>query len=234
MRARSLTRGAVVAGIGLLAALIAVVGLSAPASAAGGSVWLTRANGANVPENGVVKTGESITVHVKGFAPNATVLLQFAAVQLPSGVDTDASGAGSIAYTVPALRSDAYVVTASSDSDVATFVVTLVNPKNPKPTATPKPTPSPSKSTGTGSTGSSGSSGSHGSSGSSGSGSTSGGSSSGTLAKTGSTQPAYWAMALALLVVGAGLVKVAAPVLLGRHERVGGAHVRVPGRRLRD
>ena len=226
MRAQPLSRGVVVL-LGALA-LVAVALLAVPlrASAASASMWLTRANGSSVPENGVVKTGEAITIHVKGFAANATVLLQFGPVELPTSVDTDASGAGSVAFTAPAIKSDVYVFTASSDSDSATFVVSLFNPKNPKQTATPTPTPTPKASTTT-HTSTSSSSSSHSTSSSS-------GSSSSNLAKTGPVQQGYWLAALVLLVVGGAMVKVAAPVLLGRHERIGGAHVRRAGHRLRD
>ena len=230
MRAQPLSRVAVAVAGALVLGVLAMLALPSHASAASASMWLTRANGSTVPENGVVKTGEALTIHVKGFAANATVLLQFGPVELPTAVDTDASGAGSVAFTGPALKSDVYVLTASSDSDSATFVVSLLNAKNPKPTATPTPTPKPTATKAA----SSGSSSSSGSSGSSSGGSSSGGSSSGTLAKTGPVPVGSWIAALVLLVVGGTLVKVAAPVLLGRHERIGGAHVRQAGRRLRD
>ena len=224
MRAQSLSRGAV-AAIGALA-LTAVVLLAVPlgASAATASMWLTRANGSTVAENGVVRTGEAITIHVKGFAANATVLLQFGRVQLPASVDTDASGAGSVAFTAPAIKTDVYVFTASSDADSTTFVVSLFNPKNPKQTASPTPTPTATKKATTTS---------HTSTTSHSSSTSSGGSSASNLAKTGPAPVGTWLAALVLLVVGGTLVKVAAPVLLGRHERAGGAHVRRSGARLR-
>lgn len=233
MRAHPLSRP-LAAVVGLLVAVAATLVLAPRALAAEASIWLTRANGSVVPENATIRTGERITVHVKGFGANATVLVQFGPAELPDMIDTDATGAGSVAYTAPALKSDAYVFTASSDVDSATYVVTLVNPRNPKPkpAPAPKPTKKPAAATSHSTTSSHSSTGTGSSS--TGSGSSSNGSSSGTLAKTGSTQPSSWLAALVLLVAGAGMMKVAAPLLLGRHERVGGAHLRVSGRRRRD
>ena len=212
--------------VGVLVALVAAVVLAPRALAAEASMWVTRANGSVVPENGTIRTGERITIHVKDFAPGATVLLQVGQAQLPSGIDTDATGAGSTGYTAPALKSDVYVITASSDTDATTYVVSLFNPKNPQPKPAPTPTRKPTATTHSSASGSG--------TRSSATSRPSNGSSSGTLAKTGPVQPPYWVAALVLLVVGGSLVKVAAPVLLGRHERIGGAHLRPSGRRLRD
>ncbi len=228
MRAHPLSRSSVVAAGVLVALAVSLVIAPRAWAVSEASMWLTRANGATVPENGTIKTGERITVHVKDFAANATVLLQVGQTQLPNGIDTDASGAGSVGYTAPALKSDVYVFTASSDTDATTYVVSLFNPKNPKPK--PAPAPKPTKKPAA-ATHSSSSSSAHSSSSSSTSNSNS--SSSGTLAKTGPVQPVYWLAAIVLLVVGMGMVRIAAPVLLGRHERTGGAHQRATGRRLR-
>jgi hypothetical protein len=189
----------------LLSVLAIVAGgllFSATASAQSARVWLSRPSGAVVPENGSVKVGEALTVHVAGFAANAVVLLQFGSIEVAAPIETDGSGAGSSSVRVPQSQPDAYVLTASSDAASATTLVVVVT------TTKPLQTPAPSHSSGGG-------------------GHTTSKSTTATLAHTGpSSTIGYWLAALTLLVVGGSLMRVAAPVVLGRHQRRAGAHRR--------
>ncbi|CAB4958413.1 unannotated protein [freshwater metagenome] len=191
-------RSAALVLAGLAISILGVGMFSTSASADTAKVWLTRASGAAVAENTQVRVGESLTVHVSGFNADATVLYQFGDGALAVQTTTDATGSGSAAVALPALKSDAYVLTASSDLASASFVVTLFNPLNPKVTpatsvgSTTSPTPVATSS-----------SAAHPKRG---------------LADTGGSTLALTVGGVAALLMGVVLMRAGIPVLMGRHE----------------
>ena len=190
--------------LGVLMSVAGLATLATTASAASAKVWLTTTPGATVPENSTVKVGQALTIHVSGFAGEATVLYQFGPAPLPTTTTTDASGAGTAAFSVPKVAADAYVLTATSDQASATFVVTVAGPT----TSTSSPAPQASNSSSSGRT-------------------TSSTTRPAKLAHTGG--PATLGLSLAgavVLAFGVALLRLGAPVFMGRHERIAGAHLR--------
>ncbi len=194
----------------VLAVLSAGVFVSASgASAASAAISVTRASGAALPENGAAKVGETVHVTVSGFGANATVLYQFGPDALPTTTTTNAGGDGNATLVVPKLKSDVYVLTATSDTDIATFVVSVINPST-TPTATPAATRAATATRSTTSTTVHRSA-----------------STPKSLAHTGGPQTLGLSLAAgALLAFGAAFVLVGAPVIRGRHERIRAAHSR--------
>ena len=188
-------------GLSVLAvASVTILGaLGAPALAGTAAVSLS-VSGVAVPENGQVPVGATVGVKVSGFAPGATVSLQFGDKALSTSVVTDARGVGTASYRVPTVPTNAYLVTATSDQTVATFVVVVNNPATRTPAST-RPTKSASTSSSKSPT---------------------------ELSKTGSLSPPVSASGAVLIALGLLLVRAAAPQLYGRHERfAGGAHSRM-------
>jgi hypothetical protein len=190
--------------LGLLLSAFGVAAFASSAAADSAAVWLTKTSGAAVPENSQVSVGQHLTIHVSGFNADAAVLYQFGSDPLPATSTANSNGAATAAFTVPKLKSDVYVITATSDQASATFVVTVLDPA----TAAPAPRPA---ATHVGATAHHASSAAHPAS----------------LAHTGA--PATLGLTLAgaaLLAFGTVFIKLGAPVFLGRHERIAGSHRR--------
>ena len=155
----------------------------------------------SVPENGTVTVGEKLTVKVSGFAGGATVVLQFGTAPIGGSITTDVHGTGQTAVVVPSVPSDAYLLTASDGRDVATFAVSVANPSAPAAAGAASSSAKPTTSSPT----------------------------SPQLAKSGgSSTPSMWGWAAALILLGGVLIRIAAPALFGRHQRIGGSHLRSP------
>ena len=219
MQRRSRAAGPRPAVLVVLGAVLAVLSAGAfvsasTASAASAAITVTRASGAALPENGAVKVGETLHVTVSGFGANATVLYQFGPDALPTTTVTNAGGDGNATFVVPKLKSDVYVLTATSDTDIATFVVSVVNPAT---VTTPTVTPTPTATRTTAAHRTTTSTTSHQSSTKAPT----------RLAHTGGPQTLGLSLAAAALVAfGAAFVLVGAPVIRGRHERIRAAHAR--------
>jgi len=181
-----------------------VVGLANPGKADSTRLQMTKSNGEPVPEDSPVVIGQALIAKVTGFHANAVVLFQFGPDELPVQGLTNAHGATQVAFVVPKLRPDAYVLTANSDSANATFVVSVL-----ASTSSGSPSPAPSASAASShSVASTSSTSQHTNS------------SATELAHTGSTLSLpYWLTSMVLIAVGAALLSVGAPVVLGRHER---------------
>ncbi len=206
----------------VLGALLAALGVglaATSASADGGRIQLTK-GGSPVAESSQVSVKTSLGVRVSGFGAGSTVLFQLGPDALPLQVTTDSEGAGSGTFTVPTLPSDVYLLTATSDSADATFALYVYNPATKVPSNPPVAGGTTTGTTGKGTTGKGSTSKgtTHSSKGSSHA------STDKTLAHTGSLPVPAALGALVLVVLGGLLVRAGAIPVLGRHQRVPGAH----------
>jgi hypothetical protein len=196
---------------GAALAVLSAGAFASSASAASASISVTRASGAALAENGAVRVGDSVHVTVSGFGANATVLYQFGPDALPTTTTTNAGGDGNATFVVPKLKSDVYVLTATSDTGIATFVVSVVNQATATtPAATPTATRTATATRTSTSTAHQRSA-----------------TTPKSLAHTGGPQTLGLSLgAGALLAFGAAFLLVGAPVIRGRHERIRAAHAR--------
>ncbi len=190
--------------IGLAVSVLGVGIFAASASADSARVWLTTSSGATVAENSQLTVRQHVIIHVSGFAPNSTVLFQFGDAAVPGEVTADDAGSATAPFTVRTLRSDAYVLTATSDTAVATFVVTVYNPATRKPAVT-APAATPPKHTTHRTTTHTSSTTTHVPK---------------TLAHTGTPSLGISVAAAGLLLLGFAFLRLGAPVFMGRHERL--------------
>jgi hypothetical protein len=170
-------------------------------------------------QNSQVLVGQTLVIHVSGFEPGATVLLQLGPQELVEQIVTDDGGAGTTRVVVPKLRTDSYSITAITATVNATFVVSVVNPATTKPiTPAPSSLPTVARSatpTASGTT--------HATS------SQAGTSAAYTPALANTGSPNTFGLTIAgmvLLAFGATAIKIGAPRVFGRHERIAGAHCR--------
>jgi len=230
-------RRAAVALVGLLLSCLGVAMMAANADAEDASMTITRANGAVLATNGSVVVGEKLTIHLSGFAPTTTVVIDVGPTQLAPSPKTDAKGAALVPFSFPKLALAPYVISATAGGMTTTTVVTVVTApaSTPAPTASHSASPSASVSASHSTSASPASTGSPTSTTSSVATTPSpaltspGPSTSATaLAKTGPATSSLSLSGAALLAVGVVLVVVggAGGSPAARHVRVAGAHVR--------
>ena len=95
-------------------------------------VWVADASNVRLDSGSQVQSGDRLVVHVAGFPATSRVSVSLAGNTV-TGISADAAGSGSANVTVPAVASDAYVLTATSGSTTVEEVIYIFNPSGITP-----------------------------------------------------------------------------------------------------